>query len=169
MQIKHFSVPHSVWWCRLEERSNLPLCLPLMRRSSFHLPVMSSEWCWRKNCTVNTLQICPLFTTLDGKSAWKWDLYFFFFADGDVAVFQNVQKAYVYNVRKDVMVPYECPTWQIIVFISCTVWHHVYYDYLTVTSSVQLPTAVGIAIYRKERSFRGRKIFVRKEAFKYGF
>ena len=24
-------------------------------------------------------------------------------------------------------------------FISCTVWHHVYYDYLTVTSSVQLP------------------------------
>ena len=24
-------------------------------------------------------------------------------------------------------------------FISCTAWHHVYYDYLTVTSSVQLP------------------------------
>ena len=38
---------------------------------------------------------------------------FFFFAYGDVAVCQNVQKAYVYNVRKDVMVisvPYECPT-----------------------------------------------------------
>ena len=24
-------------------------------------------------------------------------------------------------------------------FISCTAWHHVFYDYLTVTSSVQLP------------------------------
>ena len=24
-------------------------------------------------------------------------------------------------------------------FISCTAWHHVYYDYLTITSSVQLP------------------------------
>ena len=24
-------------------------------------------------------------------------------------------------------------------FISCTAWRHVYYDYLTVTSSVQLP------------------------------
>ena len=38
---------------------------------------------------------------------------FFFFADRDVAVFQNVQKANVYNVRQNVMVisePYECPT-----------------------------------------------------------
>ena len=84
----------------------------------------------------HTANLSPFLTTLDGKSAWKWDLYFFFFADGDVEVFQNVQKANVYNVRKDVMVIsvlYEYPTWQIIVFISCTVWHHVYYDYLTVT------------------------------------
>ena len=46
------------------------------------------------------------------------------FAEGDVAVFQNVQKANVYNVRKDVLVisvPYECPTRLIIVFMSCTV------------------------------------------------
>ena len=45
-------------------------------------------------------------------------------------------------LSKEVMVisvPYECPTWEIIVFISRTVWHNVYYDYLTVTSSIQLP------------------------------
>ena len=38
---------------------------------------MSGDWCWRTNCT--------LLTTLDGKSAWKGDLYFFFFADGNLS------------------------------------------------------------------------------------
>ena len=62
----------------------------------------------------------------DGKSAWKWDLYFFFFADGDV--FQNAQKANVFKIR--------WPTWQI------TQYDTMYSDYLTVTSCVQLPTDV---------------------------
>ena len=74
------------------------------------------------------LHSVPFLTTLDGKSDWKGDLYFFL-------IIQNIQS--LQYIRKDVMVisvPYECPTWEIIVFISCTVWHHVYYDYLTVTS-----------------------------------
>ena len=31
------------------------------------------------------LHSVPFLTTLDGKSAWKGDLYFFFFADGDLS------------------------------------------------------------------------------------
>ena len=137
---RHISVRHSVWsenpgvmikiWSnryyeKEREKSNRWLCL------ASHARILSHAWYVWWVMLKDELHSVPFLTTLDGKSALKGDLYFFFFPDGDVAVIQNVQS--LQYIRKDVMVisvPYECPTWEIIVFISCTVWHHIYYDYL---------------------------------------
>ena len=133
------------------ERSNLRLCLASHARILSHAcnpgptkhlywvrAVMSGEWCWRTNCTLSPFSLRLMESQLERETC--------IFSSLRTAIFQNVQS--LQYIRKDVMVisvPYECPTWEIIVFISCTVWHHVYYDYLTVTSSVQLPTAVKSA------------------------
>ena len=61
-----------------------------------------------------------------------------------------------------ISVPYECPTLEIMVFNSCTVWHHVYYDYLTVTSSIQLPVAFNCRQLLKVRADRRKNGHLRK-------
>ena len=96
--------------------------------------VMSGLWCWRTTCTLFPFSLRLMESQLERETCIFSSLW--------TAIFQNVQS--LQYIRKDVMVisvPYECPTWEIIV----TVWHHVYYDYLTVTSSVQLPTDVKSA------------------------
>ena len=125
------------------EKSNLPLCLASHARILSHacnvwwvMPrTQYPRWCWRTNCTLSSISLRLMESQLERETC--------IFSSLRTAIFQNVQS--LQYIRKDVMVisvPYECPTWEIIVLISCTVWHHVYYDYLTVTSSVQLPTAV---------------------------
>ena len=134
----------------LESEAIFGFVLCLMR-GSFLMPVMSGEWCWtrtqfigsecwRTNCTLSPFSLRLMESQHERETCN--------FSSLRTAIFQNVQS--LQYIRKDVMVisvPYECPTWEIMVFrpISCTVWHHVYYDYLTVTSSVQLPTAVKSA------------------------
>ena len=60
------------------ERSNFRLCL------ASHARILSRAcnvwWVMLKD----VLHFVPFLTTLDGKSAWKGDLYFFFFAYGDL-------------------------------------------------------------------------------------
>ena len=129
----------------LERETIFGFVLHLMR-GSFLMPVMSGEWCWtwtqfigsecwRTNHTLSPFSLRLMDSQLERETC--------IFSSLRTAIFQNVQS--LQYIRKDVMVisvPYECPTWEIMVFNSCTVWHHVYYDYLTVTSSIQLPTAV---------------------------
>ena len=133
-----------VWECRerhIDQRASLCLereaifgfVLRLMR-GSFLMPViwptkhlywvravMSGEWCWRTNCTLSPFSLRLMESQLERETC--------IFSSLRTAIFQNVQS--LQYICKDVMVisvPYECPTWEIIVFISCTVWHHVYYD-----------------------------------------
>ena len=110
---------------------------------------MSGEWCWRTNCTLSPFSLRLMESQGERETC--------IFSSLRTAIFQNVQS--LQYIRKDVMVisvPYECPNWEIIVLISCTVWHHVYYDYLNVTRSVQLPTAVKSA-GRSRKNGRLRK------------
>ena len=135
---KHFIVWHSIWKCRLEERSNFQLCLASY--AWIRAMWLSGKWCWRTNCTVNTMQICPLSHYAWWKVSLKVRLVFFLLCGRRCSCLLKCSESlclqYTQRRHGD-----KC-----VIRVTClteyTVWHHVYYVYLTVTSSVQMPTAV---------------------------
>ena len=75
---------------RQGQRSNLRLCLASHARILSHAcnvwwVVLNSDPVYWVLVLKDELHFVPFLTTLDGKSAWKGDLYFFFFADGDLS------------------------------------------------------------------------------------
>ena len=114
--------------CHSGEKSNLRLCIASHAwilshacnpRPTKHLywvrAVMSGEWCWRTNCTLSPFSLRLMESQLERETC--------IFSSLRTAIFQNVQS--LQYIRKDVMVisvPHECPTWEIIVFISCTIY-----------------------------------------------
>ena len=68
------------------ERSNLRLCLASHAQILSHAcnvwwVMLNSDPVYWSRVLKDELHSVPFLTTLDGKSAWKGDLYFFFFAD----------------------------------------------------------------------------------------
>ena len=83
---RQIRVRHSVW--RKKQSSALNV-LRLMRLGpsiieSLHARILSHACCLVSDAE-GRIALSPLLTTLDGKSGWKGDLHFFFFADGDLS------------------------------------------------------------------------------------
>ena len=133
------------------ERSNFQLCLASHARILSHAcnpgptkhlywvrAVMSGEWCWRTNCTLSPFSLCLIESQLEREACIFFSLR--------TAIFQNVQSLQYYTQgrhgdKRAIRVPY-LRNYCVYFMHLCTVWHPVYYDYLTVTSSIQLATAV---------------------------
>ena len=105
---RHISGRHSVWreaifFSRFEcqcavvpshkayTRSNLRLCLA--SRTRILSRACKIWWVMLKD----ELHSVPFLTTLDGKIAWKGDLYFFFFADGNLS---KCSESTIYTQRR---------------------------------------------------------------------
>ena len=117
-RVRHISVRHSVW--RKKQSSAM--------RGSY-------VWWVMLNCLLRQA-ICPLSHYAWWKVSLKGRRVFFLLCGRRCSGLSKCSESTIYKQRRhgDKRV-----LWEIIVFISCTAWYHVYYDYLTVTSSVQLP------------------------------
>ena len=125
--------------CFREKEAIFCFVLRLMR-GSFLMPVMSGEWCWRTNFTLSHFS----------QSAWKGDLYFFFFADGDLS---KCSESTIYTQRghgdkRAIRVPYlrDYCIYFVHSMTPCILWLSDRYQWRSIADSLKMVACENIII-----------------------